>query len=99
MAALRAEGVDAVLWHTQPVTSFPIHQTREGFGRGYPWSLAPDGERVDPDDYPQATALLDSSIIVCDEVHPIMIQPPELMESYAAAFRKVLRDPGALVGD
>ena len=99
MAALRAEGVDAVLWHTQPVTSFPIHQTHEGFGRGYPWSLAPDGARVDPDEYPQATALLDSSIIVCDEMHPIMIQPPELMESYAAAFRKVLRDPDALVGD
>jgi len=99
MAALRAEGVDAVLWHTQPVTAFPIHQTREGFGRGYPWNLAPDGGRVDPDDYPRATALLDSSIIVCDEMHPIMIQPPELMESYAAAFRKVLRDPDALVGD
>jgi dTDP-4-amino-4,6-dideoxygalactose transaminase len=99
MAALRAEGVDAVLWHTEPVTSFPIHQTHEGFGRGYPWNLAPDGARVDPEEYQQATALLDASIIVCDEMHPIMIQPPELMESYAAAFRKVLRDPDALVGD
>jgi perosamine synthetase len=97
MAALRAEGVDAVLWHTEPVTSFPIHQTHEGFGRGYPWTLVPGGGRVDPDEYRQASALLDSSIIVCDEVHPIMIQPLELMESYAAAFAKVLRDPHALV--
>jgi dTDP-4-amino-4,6-dideoxygalactose transaminase len=99
MAALRAEGVDAVLWHTQPVTSFPIHQTHAGFGRGYPWNLAPGAGKVDPDEYPQANALLDSSLIVCDEIHPIMIQPQELMEAYAEAFRKVLREPRALVAD
>ncbi len=99
MAALRAEGVDAVLWHTQPVTSFPIHQTHAGYGRGYPWSLAPGAGRVDPDQYQQAIRLLDSSIIICDEEHPIMIQPLEVMEAYAAAFAKVLLDPNALVGD
>src|SRR6266545_2491576 len=99
MAALRAEGVDAVLWHAQPVTSFPVHQSHEGFGRGYPWSLAPGAGEVKPEEYPQATELLDSSLILCDEVHPIMIQPVELMDAYAAAFRKVLRDPGALVGE
>jgi dTDP-4-amino-4,6-dideoxygalactose transaminase len=99
MAALRAEGVDAVLWHTAPVTSFPVLQTHEGFGRGYPWSLAPGSGQVRPEDYPQATNLLDSSLIVCDEMYPIMIQPLELMEAYAAAFKKVLRDPTALVAD
>ncbi len=99
MAALRAEGVDAVLWHTEPVTSFPIHQTHEGFGRGYPWSLAPGAGRVDPAEYSRATQLLDSSLIICDEEHPIMIQPIEVMEAYTAAFAKVLRDPNALVGD
>jgi dTDP-4-amino-4,6-dideoxygalactose transaminase len=99
IAALRAEGVDAVLWHTQPVTSFPVHQTHHGFGRGYPWSLSPGAGKVNPDDYRQASALLESSLIVCDEVHPIMIQPLELMEAYAAAFTKVLRDPDALAGD
>ncbi len=99
MAALRAEGVDAVLWHTEPVTSFPIHQTHEGFGRGYPWSLAPGAGRVDPAEYSRATQLLDSSLIICDEMHPIMIQPIEVMEAYTAAFAKVLHDPNALVGD
>jgi dTDP-4-amino-4,6-dideoxygalactose transaminase len=99
MAALRAEGVDAVLWHTQPVTSFPVLQTHDGFGRGYPWSLAPGAGEVRPEEYPQAANLLDSSLIVCDEVHPIMIQPLELMEAYVEAFKKVLRDPNALVGD
>ncbi len=97
--ALRAEGVDAVLWHTEPVTSFPIFQTHEGFGHGYPWSLAPGAGAVDPDDYPRAKELLDSSIIVCDEIHPITAQPLELMEQYAMAFQKVLRDPQALTAD
>jgi dTDP-4-amino-4,6-dideoxygalactose transaminase len=97
MAALRAEGVDAVLWHTQPVTSFPILQTHDGFGRGYPWSLAPGSGRVDPAEYRQAIELLDASIVICDEVHPIMIQPLELMEAYATACAKVLRDPHALL--
>jgi hypothetical protein len=46
-----------------------------------------------------ATQLLESSLIVCDEMHPIMIQPLELMEAYVAAFKKVLREPNALVGD
>jgi len=99
LGALRAEGVDAVLWHTAPVTSFPIFQTHEGFGHGYPWSLAPGAGAVDPDDYPRAKELLDSSIIVCDEIHPITAQPLELMEQYATAFQKVLRDPQALTGD
>jgi dTDP-4-amino-4,6-dideoxygalactose transaminase len=99
LAALRAEGVDAVLWHTAPVTSFPVLQTHDGLGHGYPWSLAPGSGKVNPADYPEAIALLDSSIVVCDEVHPIMNQPLELMEAYAEAFRKVLRDPAALIGD
>lgn len=97
MAALRAEGVDAVLWHTEPVTSFPIFQTHAGFGHDYPWSLAPGSGVVDPAEYPKAIELLDLSIVVCDERHPIMIQPLELMEAYVEAFAKVLRDPEALM--
>ncbi len=99
VAALRAEGVDAALWHLEPVTSFPIFRSHEGFGRGYPWSLAPGAGAVDPADYPRATQLLESSVIVCDEIHPIMIQPLELMEAYVTAFEKVLRDPSALVAE
>ena len=98
-AALRAEGVDAVLWHTQPVTSFPVFQTHDGLGRGYPWSQVLGAAGVDPREYGRAQELLDSSIVVCDEVHPITIQPLELMEAYAAAFAKVLRDPRVVLGD
>jgi perosamine synthetase len=96
IAALRAEGVDAALWHVEPVTSFPIFQTHDGFGHGYPWSLVPGAGKVEPSDYPNAIDLLDASIIVCDEVHPIFVQPLELMQAYVAAFKKVLADPRAL---
>src|SRR5204863_8229800 len=68
------------LWHTEPVTAFPVHRTHEGFGRGYPWSLAPGCGEVKPAEYPRATEL-ESSLIVCDEMHPITIQPLELMEA------------------
>jgi perosamine synthetase len=97
MAALRAEGVDAVLWHNAPMTSYPIFQTHQGLGRGHPWSLAPESGAVNPAEYRRAIDLLDSSLIICDEVHPIMIQPLALMEAYEAAFAKVLRDPCALL--
>jgi len=98
MAALRAEGVDVVLWHVEPVTSFPIFQTREGYGRGYPWAIHQDGgPRVQPTDYPVATELLRTSIVVCDELHPIFIQELELIDRYADAFEKVMSDPAALL--
>lgn len=96
VAALRAEGVDAALWHVQPVTSFPVFQTHDGLGKGYPWSIAPGAGKVDPSDYPRSQELLDASIIVCDEVHPIFVQPFELMQAYVRAFQKVLADPDVL---
>lgn len=96
VAALRAEGVDAALWHVEPVTSFPIFRTHDGFGRGYPWDLAPGAGKVEPSDYRNAIDLLDASIIVCDELHPIFVQPLEVMEAYVTAFRKVLADPHVL---
>jgi perosamine synthetase len=97
LEALRAEGVDAVLWHTEPVTSFPIFQTREGYGNGYPWSLAPDHQMPRPADFAQAQQLLDSSVLICDEAHPIFIQSMDLMEAYVSAITKVLADPQKLV--
>jgi perosamine synthetase len=99
MAVLRSEGVDAVLWHVEPVTAFPIFESHEGFGGGYPWTLSPGSGVVDPLDYTRAQELLDSSVILCDEVHPIMVQPLELMEAYVAAFEKVMADPAAIVHD
>jgi dTDP-4-amino-4,6-dideoxygalactose transaminase len=97
--ALEAEGVAVAIWHTEPMTSFPIFQTREGYGKGCPWSCPFYGKEIsyNPTEYPQANRLLETSIVVNDEPHPIFVQDLELMEYYAAAFEKVLADPEKLV--
>ncbi|MEW5960373.1 MAG: DegT/DnrJ/EryC1/StrS family aminotransferase, partial [Chloroflexota bacterium] len=89
--ALEAEGVEATLWHVTPLVSFPIFQRlNEGYVQGAPW--LPQGEppqvKYNPEEYPEAQRLLDESIIVNSEPHPIYVQDLELMEYYVAAFRK-----------
>ena len=93
LAALEAEGVSVTLWHVEPLPAFPIFQRlNEGYGKGCPWSCPYYGKeiRYNPDDYPQAKRMLDTSIIINDEPNPIFLQDMELMEYYVAAFRKVI---------
>jgi perosamine synthetase len=92
LAALEAEGVAATLWHVTPLTSFPVFQTREGYGKGCPWSCPFYGKEVryDPGDYPRAQHLLDTSLVVNDEAFPIYNQDIELMGYYVQAIRKVV---------
>jgi dTDP-4-amino-4,6-dideoxygalactose transaminase len=98
LVALEAEGVAVTLWHIEPMTSFPIFQTKEGYGKGCPWSCPFYGKSItyDPADYPEAIQLLETSIVINDEPHPIFVQELELMELYSAAVHKVLRDPQKL---
>ncbi|NLE76820.1 MAG: DegT/DnrJ/EryC1/StrS family aminotransferase [Chloroflexi bacterium] len=90
-AALEAEGVDAVLWQTIPLPAHPLFTEKIGFGGGYPWALRSDADAIQyrGADYPATTRLLDSSLVLCAEHHPIFCQPLELMEHYARAVRKV----------
>jgi dTDP-4-amino-4,6-dideoxygalactose transaminase len=93
LLALKAEGVEVTLWHLAPMTSFPVFQSLdEGYGHGCPWSCPFYGRQIsyEPDDYPQAIQLLETSIVVNSEPYPIFIQESALMEHYVAAFRKVL---------
>ena len=92
---LQSLGVGCELWHTEPAPAFPIFQNREGFGGEFPWTQPPAGRDVTYDvaDFPQATALLDSSLVICDMKHPIFVQPEEVIEAYAATIREVLADP------
>jgi dTDP-4-amino-4,6-dideoxygalactose transaminase len=92
LAAVEAEGVEATLWHLEPMTSFPIFQRlHEGYGRGCPWSCPYYGKqlRYDPSEYPEAKRLLETSLVINSEPYPICIQDIALMEYYGAAFRKV----------
>ena len=90
--ALDAEGVAVGLWHYTPMPSFPIFQNLDiGYSNGYPWrSLYYDKEiTYNPEDYPEAIRLLETSLVVNDEQYSIFIQDMELMECYVAAFHKV----------
>jgi perosamine synthetase len=94
LEALEAEGVEVTLWHVTPMTSFPIFQKLdEGYGQGCPWSCPFYGREIqyNPEEYPEAIRLLETSLVVNSELHPIYVQDMELMEYYVAAFQKVFR--------
>lgn len=96
-AALAAEGVDASTWLDAPLPAHPIFQVRSGYGRGYPWTVAHPDLRYRVEDYPQTQALIDNSLVICAEGHPIYCQPPQLMEQYANAIIKVMSDRQGLI--
>ena len=81
--ALLAAGVGCELWHTQPAPAFPVFQERGG---------------DDPADYPEAIAMLDSSLVICEARYPIFLQSQELIEQYAETIRSVMADPERFLG-
>lgn len=91
LVALRAEGVVVSLWQTLPLPGQPLFQRKEGLGDGYPWQLTPRGRKMDCDanDYPETLGLLENSIVVGSDSHPLYAQDTGLMAYYADAFRKV----------
>jgi hypothetical protein len=58
--------------------AFPIFQERGGY---------------DLADYPEAIAMLDSSLVICEARYPIFLQSTELIERYAETIRSVIADP------
>jgi perosamine synthetase len=94
LKALQAEGVDAVLWQTQPVPAQGLFREKVGYGRrvkdqpGTPWDL---GAPVSYDlaQYPETVKLLESSLCLFSHTYPIAPQPLSLVDAYADAFEKV----------
>ena len=86
--ALRAEGVEAVLWQVSPLPAYPV------FRRPLrPWLAGDEGEELapwDPAEYPAAVALLDHSLVLGSETKPLFVQDQSLMTRYVEAFEKVL---------
>ncbi len=98
--AVRAERVIANLWQYKPLPSNPIFQKLDiGLGDGYPWRSPHYGREIsyNPEDYPKAAEMLETSIVVNSERYPIFGQDMELMEHYVAAFRKVFDNLDELV--
>ncbi|MBA7714038.1 L-glutamine:scyllo-inosose aminotransferase [subsurface metagenome] len=91
MEALQAEGVDTVLWQTVPIPGQPLFQLKQGYGKGCPWNCRHYQGEADYNvyDYPETVKLLNNSLVICSEPHPIYVQPLELIKYYLEAFRKV----------
>lgn len=87
LAALRAEGLEVVLWQTEPLPRQPVFRSA-GFGRGFPWTierpLANYSKR-----FPATTALLEGSVVLFSQSCPLIAQTDELVTSYIEAIRKV----------
>ena len=99
LAGLRAEGVDTVLWQTQPIPGQRVFQERVGFGKGYPWTLvkADYAKPYDPASYPVTQHVLDHSLCLFSQSFPLAPQPLVLVAQYGEAFAKVWANLAELV--
>ena len=100
MDALKAEGVDVVLWQTVPIPGQTVFQLREGYGKGCPWSCSFYGKDMvyDVDDYPETNRLLRESFVICSEKYPTYAQNLELMKYYIEGFHKVFDNLDEVIG-
>ncbi|MEA2747688.1 MAG: hypothetical protein QOI41_1831 [Myxococcales bacterium] len=92
MRALQAEGLEVVLWQTQPLPAHPVFRAREGLGGGWPWSN--DRETTydtlyDPARFPRTQQLLDGSVVLFSQSCPLIAQDASTVDAYADAFRRV----------
>jgi dTDP-4-amino-4,6-dideoxygalactose transaminase len=91
MAALRAEGLEVVLWQSAPLPAQGVFQRRDtsaGFPRAHP-----DGtdlhDNYRADRYPRTASLLDGSLILFSQSCPLIAQSDEVVDRYAEAFQRV----------
>ncbi len=90
--ALRAEGLEIVLWQGAPLPAQPTFITREGFGGGFPWSLDREtdfGSLYALSRFQRTQRLLDSSLLLFSQSCPLIAQPASVVHEYAKAFARV----------
>jgi dTDP-4-amino-4,6-dideoxygalactose transaminase len=90
--ALRAEGLEVVLWQNAPLSAQPVFQRLEGFGGGWPWSADRETDYralYAPSRFPRTQALLDGSLILFSQSRPLIGQSRETVDKYAEAFTRV----------
>jgi dTDP-4-amino-4,6-dideoxygalactose transaminase len=95
--ALRAEGLEVVLWESKPLVAQGIFANRQAdaLRRADPRRLE---ENYDPLRYPNTAALLNGSIVLFSQSYPLIAQSAEIVDLYAEAFRKVWAQRDRLVG-
>jgi dTDP-4-amino-4,6-dideoxygalactose transaminase len=90
LLALRAEGVEGMVWQPHPVPAQPAFRRRQ-----QTWHRRTEQEPLrewDPAEYPVASRLCDITFSLASEVRPLYLQEPELMHRYADAVHKVMAD-------
>jgi perosamine synthetase len=90
LVALRAEGVEAMVWQPQPIPAQPAFRRAQQV-----WHQRAESEPLrpwDPDEFPVASRLCDTTLSLGTEAKPLYVQSPHLMERYVEAFEKVLAD-------
>lgn len=101
LAALNAEGANAVLWQDHALPEHPLFTRFEGFGDGFPFTLADDPAALrasyDREHYPVTRALLDGSVVLFSQTRPLIAQSADVVDRYAEAFAKVWSQREALV--
>jgi perosamine synthetase len=94
--ALRAEGVEAVVWQLDALPAYPAFRRQDI----HAWHPRDEKEPLTPwnrGTFPATAELLDSSIVVGSQDFPLFIQNEALMEQYVTAFRRVMENlPAAL---
>lgn len=88
--ALRAEGVDAVVWQLFPLPALPAFR-RPALS---PWRARTSSEELipwDPEPFPNATRTLDESLLLGSERYPLFHQDSALAEHYIEACTHVFQ--------
>lgn len=91
IAALRGEGLEVVMWQSEPLPQFPLFQEMRGFGKGFPFS-ASDTERLRANythNYAKTKEILANSFVLFSQTCPLIAQTTELVPAYVQAFEKV----------
>ena len=84
--------MECCLWETKPLPLQKYFAEQVGYGRGCPYNCAHRPEpapKAQPEDYANAVALLDSSLVLGSHSYPIIAQSMEVMEHYVKAIKKV----------
>jgi perosamine synthetase len=97
--ALRAEGLEVVLWQSVPLPAQTVFQRRDPAG-AFPRALEGGTDlaaNYDPGAYPNTSALLQGSLVLFSQSCPLIAQPDGVVDRYADAFRRVWSHRDALL--
>jgi dTDP-4-amino-4,6-dideoxygalactose transaminase len=98
MHALRAEGLEVVLWQSAPLPAQGVFQRRDP-GGCFPRAREGGTDlamNYDPARYPRTNALLDGSVVLFSQSCPLIAQTDEVVDRYAEAFCRVWHHREAL---